>query len=45
MYSFILSMWVAGKLSEAKVRSYSPLFLKAEEVDLILATPQFREGV
>lgn len=45
MYSFILSMWVAGKLSEAKVRSYSPIFLTTEEVNLILATPKFGEGV
>ena len=45
MYSFILSMWVAGKLSEAKVRSYSPLFLTAGEVDLILASPWLGEGV
>lgn len=45
MYSFILSMWVAGKLSEAKVRSYSPLFLTAGEVDLILTTPRLGEGV
>ena len=44
MYNFILSMWVAGKISEAKVRSYSPLFLSAEEVNLILATPQLGRG-
>lgn len=45
MYNFILSMWVANKISEAKVRSYSPLFLTAGEVNLILETPKFGEGV
>ena len=45
MYNFILSMWVAGKIGEAKVRSYSPIFLTAGEVDLILATPRLGEGV
>lgn len=40
MYNFILSMWVAGTINEAKVRSYCPLFITVEQRDLILATPQ-----
>lgn len=40
MYNFILSMWVAGTISEAKVRSYCPLFITSEQRDIILATPQ-----
>ncbi len=39
-YNFILSMWVAGKIDEAKVRSYVPKFITEEEAELILATPQ-----
>ncbi|BBH19872.1 hypothetical protein Back11_12170 [Paenibacillus baekrokdamisoli] len=40
MYAFILSMWVAKKIIEGKVRSYSPKFISPEEADLVLATPQ-----
>lgn len=40
MYNFILSMWVAGTINEAKVRAYCPLFITTDQRDLILATPQ-----
>ena len=39
-YHFILSMWVAGTITEEKVRSYAPRFITAEQVDMILATPR-----
>ena len=39
-YNFILSMWVAGTITEEKVRSYAPRFITAEQVDMILATPR-----
>ena len=42
MYNFILSMWVAGKVTQAKVRSYCPTFIQQTEVELILATPQLQ---
>lgn len=40
MYAFILSMWVAGKINDMKVKSYTPKFISQEETELILATPQ-----
>lgn len=41
MYSFILSMWVAGRLTETQVRNYvTKGFITSAESDLILATPQ-----
>lgn len=41
MYAFILSMWVAGKITEAKVNSYIPKgFISEAEANLIIATPQ-----
>lgn len=40
MYNFILSMWVAGTINEAKVRAYCPLFITTNQRDMILATPQ-----
>ena len=39
-YNFILSMWVAGTITEEKVRSYAPRFITAEQAELILATPR-----
>lgn len=39
-YNFILSMWVAGTIDEAKVRAYVPRFITAEQAEMILATPQ-----
>lgn len=39
-YNFILSMWVNGTIDEAKVLSYVPTFITAEEAQMILATPQ-----
>lgn len=40
MYQFLLNMYVEGRITEAKLRSYVPLFITQEECDLILATPQ-----
>lgn len=40
MYEFILNMWIMGKVNEAKVMSYCPLFITEDERDMILATPQ-----
>ena len=40
MYGFILNMWVMGRVSEQKVRSYVPTFITQEECSMILATPQ-----
>jgi len=40
MYAFILSMWVAGHLTEQQVYSYCPLFINEMERDTILATPK-----
>ena len=39
-YNFIPSMWVAGTITEEKVRSYAPRFITADQVDMILATPR-----
>lgn len=41
MFNFILSMYVAGKITEAKVRDYATKgFISQQEADLIIATPQ-----
>lgn len=40
MYGFILNMWIMNRLTEQKVRSYCPMYITAEERDMILATPQ-----
>lgn len=40
MYNFILNMWIMRRISEAKVRSYVPVYISQEECDMILATPQ-----
>ena len=40
MYGFILNMWVMGRVTEQKVRSYVPMFITQEECNMILATPQ-----
>jgi hypothetical protein len=41
MYNFILSMWVARKITETKVREYAAKgFITTQEADLIIATPQ-----
>ena len=40
MYNFILNMWIMGRISEDKVKSYVPKFISQEEADMILATPQ-----
>ena len=40
MYGFILNIWVMGRVSEQKVRSYVPLYITQTECDMILATPQ-----
>ncbi|MGI5857603.1 MAG: hypothetical protein ACOX64_14280 [Candidatus Merdivicinus sp.] len=39
-YNFVLSMWVAGTITEEKVRSYVPKYITAEQAEMILATPQ-----
>lgn len=40
MYGFILNMWIMGRLTEQKVRSYVLLYITQKECDMILATPQ-----
>lgn len=40
MYGFILNMWIMGRVTEQKVRSYVPTFITQEECNMILATPQ-----
>lgn len=41
MYSFILSMWVAGKITETQVNGYvTKGYITQSEAELILATPQ-----
>ena len=40
MFWFILNMWIMRRITEAKVRSYVPLYITQEECDMILATPQ-----
>lgn len=40
MYSFLLNMWVMGKVTETKLQTYSPKYISADELDMILATPQ-----
>lgn len=39
-YNFILNMWMAKTINEAKVRSYAPLFITLEQAQMILAAPQ-----
>jgi len=40
MYGFILNMWIMKRIDEAKVRSYVPVYIKQEECEMILVTPQ-----
>lgn len=40
MYSFILNQWIMRKIDEAKVQSYVPKWITAEQATSILATPQ-----
>lgn len=40
MYGFILNVWIMGRLTEQKVKSYVPLYITQKECDMILATPQ-----
>jgi hypothetical protein len=41
MYSFILNMWVFGKITETQVNSYAAKgFITQEEANQILATPK-----
>jgi hypothetical protein len=40
MYPFLLNMWVMGKVTETKLQTYSPKYLTADELNMILATPQ-----
>ena len=39
-YNFVRNMWISGTIDEAKVRSYAPKYITAEQADTILATPQ-----
>ena len=39
-YPFILNMWIMRKLTEAQVRAYSPVFITADEAEMILVVPQ-----
>lgn len=43
MYGFILNMWLMGRITEQKVRSYVPMFINQEECDMILVTPQLNK--
>lgn len=36
MYNFILNQWIMEKISEEKVRSYSPKYITQQELDEIL---------
>jgi len=40
MYSFILNMWIMREIDEERVQSYEPKFIKQNQVNMILATPQ-----
>lgn len=40
MYSFILNMWILGKINADKVQSYVPRYITQEECNMILVTPQ-----
>lgn len=40
LYNFILSMWIQGRYTAAKVQSYVPTYITQAECDAILATPQ-----
>lgn len=40
MYQFILNMWIMKRIDSAKVQSYVPKYIKQDECDMILATPQ-----
>lgn len=39
-YNFVRNMWTAGTIDEAKVRSYVPKYITAEQSETILATPR-----
>ena len=37
-YSFVLNMWMMGRLTEDQVNAYVPKFITAEEAKMILIT-------
>lgn len=44
MYEFILSMWVAGKVSETRLSNYVKKgFVTEEEANIIRATPKLSD--
>ena len=43
MYGFILSMYVAGRITADRVQTYAPKFITHEEADLIVSTPLLTE--
>lgn len=43
MESFILSMYVLGRIDATKVQSYVPKFITQEQGDVIIATPRINE--
>ena len=38
-YSFVLNMWMMGRLTEDQVNANVPKFITAEEAKMILITP------
>jgi hypothetical protein len=40
MYNFILNQWIMRKIDVEKVQSYVPKWIKQEQADTIIATPQ-----
>lgn len=42
-YGFLLSMWMMKRLDEAKIRTYVPKFITADEALMIIATPQHED--
>ena len=43
-YNFLMDMWVAKQITEAKLRSFSPYYISQIELDMILATPQMTDA-
>jgi hypothetical protein len=44
MYPFLLNLWVAGRITEEKLREYAGYgFITEDEVNLIIATPKMED--
>jgi hypothetical protein len=43
VYNFILNQWIMRKIDEAKVQSYVPKWITAQQATTIIATPQVAE--